>query len=337
MSNKILPEIYHPIFTGIEAQIAIKLIKDTFERKLAEKLNLTRVSAPLMVPSDTGVNDMLNGYERPVEFEVKETHRNLQIIQSLAKWKRIALKRYGFQQGTGLYTDMNAIRRDEETDNIHSIYVDQWDWEKIIKKEERTTEYLQKTVQDIFEVFKLTEEVLINAYPEKKLERTLPDKISFITSQELENLYPEKRPKEREHLIAKEKGAVFISQIGKKLKSGNTHDGRSPDYDDWELNGDIILWYEPLNISLELSSMGIRVDKNSLEKQLKEADAEDRKELLYHKMLLNDELPLTIGGGLGQSRICMFFMRTVHIGEVQSSIWPEEMVEQFRKKGIEFL
>ena len=337
MSNKILPEIYHPIFTGIEAQIAIKLIKDTFERKLAEKLNLTRVSAPLMVPSDTGVNDMLNGYERPVEFEVKETHRNLQIIQSLAKWKRIALKRYGFQQGTGLYTDMNAIRRDEETDNIHSIYVDQWDWEKIIKKEERTTEYLQKTVQDIFEVFKLTEEVLINAYPEKKLKRTLPDKISFITSQELENLYPEKRPKEREHLIAKEKGAVFISQIGKKLKSGNTHDGRSPDYDDWELNGDIILWYEPLNISLELSSMGIRVDKNSLEKQLKEADAEDRKELLFHKMLLNDELPLTIGGGLGQSRICMYFLKTVHIGEVQSSIWPEEMVREFKRKGIEFL
>ena len=337
MSNKILPEIYHPIFTGIEAQIAIKLIKDTFERKLAEKLNLTRVSAPLMVPSDTGVNDMLNGYERPVEFEVKETHRNLQIIQSLAKWKRIALKRYGFQQGTGLYTDMNAIRRDEETDNIHSIYVDQWDWEKIIKKEERTTEYLQKTVQDIFEVFKLTEEVLINAYPEKKLERTLPDKISFITSQELENLYPEKRPKEREHLIAKEKGAVFISQIGKKLKSGNTHDGRSPDYDDWELNGDIILWYEPLNISLELSSMGIRVDKNSLEKQLKEADAEDRKELMYHKMLLNDELPLTIGGGLGQSRICMYFMKTAHIGEVQSSVWPEQMIQEFRRKGIEFL
>ena len=337
MSNKILPEIYHPIFKGIEAQIAIKLIKDTFERKLAEKLNLVRVSAPLMVPSDTGVNDMLNGYERPVEFEVKETHRNLQIIQSLAKWKRIALKRYGFQQGTGLYTDMNAIRRDEETDNIHSIYVDQWDWEKIIKKEERTTEYLKKTVQDIFEVFKLTEEVLINAYPEKKLERTLPDKISFITSQELENLYPEKRPKEREHLIAKEKGAVFISQIGKKLKSGNTHDGRSPDYDDWELNGDIILWYEPLNISLELSSMGIRVDKNSLEKQLKEADAEDRNELLFHKMLLNDELPLTIGGGLGQSRICMYFMKTAHIGEVQSSIWPEEMVREFKRKGIEFL
>ena len=337
MSAKILPEVYHPIFSGIEAQIAIKLIKDTFERKLAEKLNLTRVSAPLMVPSDTGVNDMLNGYERPVEFEVKETHRHVQIIQSLAKWKRIALKKYGFKQGTGLYTDMNAIRRDEETDNIHSIYVDQWDWEKIIKKEERTMEYLKHTVEEIFEVFKMTEKVLLDAYPEKKLEKTIPEKIYFITSQELEDLYPEKTPKEREHLITKEKGAVFISQIGKKLKSGSSHDGRSPDYDDWELNGDILLWYKPLNISIELSSMGIRVDKESLEKQLKEAGAENRKELLYHKMLLNGELPLTIGGGLGQSRICMYFMKTVHIGEVQSSIWPEEMVQEFRKKGIEFL
>ncbi len=337
MSGKILPEVYHPIFSGLEAQKAIKLIKDTFERKIAEKLNLLRVSAPLMVPSDTGVNDMLNGFERPVEFEVKETHRNLQIVQSLAKWKRIALKRYGMEVGTGLYTDMNAIRRDEETDNIHSIYVDQWDWEKIIRKEDRTMEYLQKTVEDIFETFKLTEDVLINAYPEKKLERTLPEKISFVTSQELENLYPEKSPKERENLIAKEKGAVFISQIGKKLKSGVSHDGRSPDYDDWELNGDILFWYEPLKIALELSSMGIRVDKNSLERQLKEADAEDRKELLYHKMLLNDELPLTIGGGLGQSRICMYFMKTAHIGEVQSSVWPEEMIQEFRRKGIEFL
>jgi aspartate--ammonia ligase len=280
---------------------------------------------------------MLNGFERPVEFEVKETHRNLQIVQSLAKWKRIALKRYGMEVGTGLYTDMNAIRRDEETDNIHSIYVDQWDWEKIIRKEDRTMEYLKKTVEDIFETFKLTEDVLINAYPEKKLERTLPEKISFVTSQELENLYPEKSPKERENLIAKEKGAVFISQIGKKLKSGVSHDGRSPDYDDWELNGDILFWYEPLKIALELSSMGIRVDKNSLERQLKVADAEDRKELLYHKMLLNNELPLTIGGGLGQSRICMYFMKTAHIGEVQSSVWPEEMIQEFRRKGIEFL
>jgi aspartate--ammonia ligase len=337
MSAKILPEVYHPIFPGIEAQKAIKLIKDKFEQKLAEKLNLIRVSAPLMVQSDTGINDMLNGYERPVEFEVKETHKKLQIIQSLAKWKRIALKKYRFKEGEGLYTDMNAIRRDEVTDNIHSIYVDQWDWEKIIKKEDRTMDFLKKTVEDIYEVFKIVEDVLIKAYPEKKLERTLAEKIYFISSQELEDLYPEKTPKEREHLIAKEKGAVFISQIGKKLKSGSSHDGRSPDYDDWELNGDIILWYAPLNISLELSSMGIRVDKNSLEKQLREAGAENRKQLLYHKMLLNDELPLTIGGGLGQSRICMYFMKTAHIGEVQSSVWPEEMVKEFSKKGIEFL
>ena len=337
MSTKIVPLVYKPIFEKLEAQKAIKLIKDTFERKLAEKLNLTRVSAPLMVPSDTGVNDLLNGYERPVEFDVKETKRNLQIVQSLAKWKRIALKRYGFKPDEGLYTDMNAIRRDEDTDNIHSIYVDQWDWEKIITKEERNYEYLQKVVRQIFEVFKETEEVLLKAFPEKKLQRTVPKEISFISSQELEDLYPDKNPKERENLITKEKEAVFIMKIGKKLKSGIPHDGRSPDYDDWELNGDILLWFEPLQIAIELSSMGIRVDQESLLKQLKEANAENRKELLYHKMLLNGELPLTIGGGLGQSRICMYFMKTIHIAEVQASVWPEEMIERFKEKGIEFL
>ena len=337
MSTKIIPQVYKPIFEKLEAQKAIKLIKDTFERKLAEKLNLTRVSAPLMVPSDTGVNDLLNGYERPVEFDVKETKRKLQIVQSLAKWKRIALKRYGFNPGEGLYTDMNAIRRDEDTDNIHSIYVDQWDWEKIITKEQRNEEYLKKIVRDIFDVFKLTEDVLFEKFPEKQLKRTVPNDIFFISSQELEDLYPDKRPKDREHLITKEKGAVFITQIGKKLKSGKAHDGRSPDYDDWELNGDILLWFEPLGISIELSSMGIRVDQKSLEKQLKDAGAEDRKSLLYHRMLLNGELPLTVGGGIGQSRICMYFMKAVHIGEVQSSVWPEEMVQEFREKGIEFL
>ena len=336
MSTKIIPQVYKPIFEKLEAQKAIKLIKDTFERKLAQQLNLIRVSAPLMVPSDTGINDLLNGYERPVEFDVKETKRNLQIVQSLAKWKRMALKRYGFKPGEGLYTDMNAIRRDEDTDNIHSIYVDQWDWERIITKEERNVEFLKKIVRLIFQTFKLTEDALINAFPEKKLQRTVPDDIFFISSQELEDLYPDKRPKEREHLITKEKGAVFITQIGKKLKSGKPHDGRSPDYDDWELNGDILFWYEPLGISIELSSMGIRVDEKSLEKQLKEANAENRKEFLFHRMLLNGELPLTIGGGLGQSRICMYFMKTVHIGEVQSSVWPEEMVQEFREKGIEF-
>ena len=337
MSTKIIPQVYKPIFEKLEAQKAIKLIKDTFERKLAQQLNLIRVSAPLMVPSDTGINDLLNGYERPVEFDVKETKRNLQIVQSLAKWKRMALKRYGFKPGEGLYTDMNAIRRDEDTDNIHSIYVDQWDWERIITKEERNEEFLKKIVRLIFQTFKLTEDALINAFPEKKLQRTVPDDIFFISSQELEDLYPDKRPKDREHLITKEKGAVFITQIGKKLKSGKPHDGRSPDYDDWELNGDILFWYEPLGISIELSSMGIRVDEKSLEKQLKEANAENRKEFLFHRMLLNGELPLTIGGGLGQSRICMYFMKTVHIGEVQSSVWPEEMVREFREKGIEFL
>ena len=337
MSTKIVPQVYKPIFEKLEAQKAIKFIKDTFEKKLAETLNLIRVSAPLMVPSDTGVNDLLNGYERPVEFDVKETKKNLQIVQSLAKWKRIALKRYGFQPGSGLYTDMNAIRRDEDTDNLHSIYVDQWDWEKILTKEERNEEYLKKTVRQIFEAFKLTEDELIKAFPEKKLKKTIANDIFFISSQELEDLYPNERPKNREHLIAKEKGAVFITQIGKKLKSGKVHDGRSPDYDDWDLNGDIILWYEPLGISLELSSMGIRVDPTSLEKQLKESGEEKRKELLYHKMLLNNELPLTIGGGIGQSRICMYFMKTVHIGEVQCSVWPDEMVQEFRAKGIEFL
>ena len=337
MSTKIVPLVYKPIFEKIEAQKAIKLIKNTFENALAENLNLTRVSAPLIVPSDTGLNDLLNGYERPVEFDIKETKRNVQIVQSLAKWKRMALKRYGFKPGEGLYTDMNAIRRDEDTDNLHSIYVDQWDWERIITKEERNMEFLKKIVRSILEAFKVTEDVLLKAFPEKQLKKTVPNDIFFITSQELEDLYPDKRPRERENLITKEKGAVFISQIGKKLKSGKPHDGRSPDYDDWELNGDILLWYEPLGVAIELSSMGIRVDPESLDKQLKEANADNRRELLFHKMLLNGELPLTIGGGLGQSRICMYFMKTVHIGEVQASVWPEEMVQEFRAKGIEFL
>ena len=337
MSTKIVPFVYKPIFEKLEAQKAIKLIKDTFEANLAKKLNLIRVSAPLMVPSDTGINDNLNGVERPVEFDVKETGKKLQVVQSLAKWKRMALKRYGFKPGEGLYTDMNAIRRDEATDNLHSIYVDQWDWEKIITKENRNFDYLKEVVRNILETFKETEEVLVNAYPEKKLKKTVPNDIFFVSSQELEDKYPDKTPKEREHLITKEHGAVFLTQIGKKLKSGKVHDGRSPDYDDWELNGDILLWFEPLGISIELSSMGIRVDQESLLKQLKESGQENRKSLLFHKMLLNGELPLSIGGGIGQSRICMYFMKAVHIAEVQSSVWPEEMVQEFKEKGIEFL
>lgn len=332
-----LPEKYQPIFNLMESQRAIKLIKDTYEHKIAEALDLIRVSAPLMVASDTGVNDDLNGFERPVEFDLKETGKNVQIVQSLAKWKRIALKKYKFEVGKGLYTDMNAIRRDEDLDNIHSVYVDQWDWEKVITNEQRNMEYLKEVVRNLLRSLQETEDVLIRAFPEKNLVSKVPSDIFFITSQELEDLYPDKTSKERENLITKEHGAVFLSQIGKKLNSGEKHDGRSPDYDDWELNGDILVWYEPLQIALEISSMGIRVNKESLERQLREANKEYRKTLLYHKMLLNDELPLTIGGGLGQSRICMYLMRCIHIGEVQASIWPQEMIDEYHKKGVDFL
>ena len=337
MSSTILPEVYQPLFRKKEAQKAINLIKQTFSKNLAEKLNLTCVNAPLMVSSNTGVNDDLNGVEHPVDFIVKETNQNVQVIHSLAKWKRVALKIYGFEPGEGIYADMKAIRRDEETDNVHSITVDQWSWEKVITKEERNYELLQEVVRNIFEAFKETEETLMNAFPEKKYKRVLPEDIFFISSQELEDMYPDVSPKEREDIICKEKGAVFVTQVGKKLRSNTIHDGRSPDYDDWEFNGDIILWHEPLGRAIEVSSMGIRVDKASLLKQLKESGTEDRKNLLFHKMLLNGELPLTIGGGLGQSRICMYFMRAVHIGEVQCSIWPERMISEFREKGIEFL
>ncbi|QCX32533.1 aspartate--ammonia ligase [Caloramator sp. E03] len=258
--------------------------------------------------------------------------RDVQIVHSLAKWKRLALKRYGFKVGEGLYTDMNAIRRDEDLDNLHSVYVDQWDWEKVIKKEERNVEKLKEIVQDIYSVFKATEDYVTKLYPQ--ISKVLPEKISFITTQELEDMYPKLTPKERENAIAKEKGAVFIMQIGGELKSGIKHDGRSPDYDDWTLNGDIIFWNPVLEIAYELSSMGIRVDEEALEKQLKISGCEDRKELLFHKMLLNGELPYTVGGGIGQSRICMFFLRKAHIGEVQAAIWPDWMVEECTKNNI---
>ena len=332
MSAKILPEVYHPLFKGIEAQIAIKFIKDTFERKLAENLNLVRVSAPLMVPSDTGVNDMLNGYERPVEFEVKETHRNLQIIQSLAKWKRIALKKYGFESGRGLYTDMNAIRRDEDTDNIHSIYVDQWDWEKIIRKEDRTEETLKSTVEKIYRALKKTEKYMARRF--SYIKEIMPDKIFFITTQELLDMYPNDTPKEREHKICKEKGAVFLMKIGKTLSNGEFHDGRAPDYDDWELNGDILVYYPLLDIGLELSSMGIRVDEESMVKQCKIRKCEDRLKYSFHQDIINKKLPYTIGGGIGQSRICMFFLRKAHIGEIHCSIWPTETEKIAKEHGI---
>jgi aspartate--ammonia ligase len=331
-----LPQGYDPVLNIRETEIAIKKIKDFYEDALAKALNLTRVSAPLFVRKRTGINDNLNGIERPVSFDAKSIDdSDVEVVQSLAKWKRIALSRYGFEAHEGLYTDMNAIRRDEDLDNLHSIYVDQWDWERVITKSERTEETLETIVRKIYGVFKSTEEYIFSIYPQ--FERTLPEEISFITTQELEDLYPELSPKERENAITKDKGAVFLMKIGGELKSGTKHDGRSPDYDDWELNGDILFWNPILNIAFELSSMGIRVDEASLEKQLKLAGCEDRRELDYHRMLLAGKLPYTIGGGIGQSRICMFYLRKAHIGEVQAGIWPEEMVQECEEVGIHLL
>ncbi|MEE1315028.1 MAG: aspartate--ammonia ligase [Faecalimonas sp.] len=336
MEHLTIPEGYRSPLTIRETEVAIKEIKDHFERALAKSLHLTRVSAPLFVKPESGLNDNLNGVERPVAFGVKEQNDSIvEIVHSLAKWKRYALKRYGFHSGEGLYTDMNAIRRDEDTDNIHSIYVDQWDWEKVISHEERNMETLQYTVRKVYTALKETESYISRRY--NYIEPILPEEISFITSQELENLYPDKTAKEREYLFAKEKGAIFISQIGKVLLSGEKHDGRAPDYDDWELNGDIIVYYPVLDIALELSSMGIRVDEESLMHQLELAACPERAELDFQKALLNHELPYTIGGGLGQSRICMFCLRKAHIGEVQSSTWPHEIVEMATANGIQLL
>lgn len=329
----IKPEGYKPKHNIIETEKAIKKLKDFFEKRLAEELNLIRVSAPIFVRCSTGVNDNLNGIERPVSFDAKSIDDSeVEIVQSLAKWKRIALKRYGFEAGEGLYTDMNAIRRDEDLDNLHSIYVDQWDWEKVINKKDRNEDTLKTVVKSIYKVFKDTEEYIYSLYP--TVYKILPEDITFITSQELEDRYPELTPKQREDAIAKEVGAVFISQIGNTLKSGEKHDGRSPDYDDWKLNGDILFWYPVLNRAVELSSMGIRVDEEALVKQLEISGCEERRELEYHSMLINGMLPYTIGGGIGQSRICMFFLRKAHIGEVQTALWPNEMVESCEKANI---
>lgn len=318
--------------TARESQVGIKLIKDYFERKLADKLNLTRVSAPLFVKPETGFNDNLSGVEKAVSFQMRKYGQELEIVQSLAKWKRMALKWYGFDPDEGLYTDMNAIRPDEEVDAIHSIYVDQWDWEKVINKEDRTINFLKIVVENIFEALTETEDYINAIYPDR-LNKKLPSKITFITTQELEDKYPNNTPKEREHLAAKEFGAVFLSKIGGVLKSGERHDGRAPDYDDWELNGDILVWNPALNDSLELSSMGIRVSEESLERQLKIANAEDRKELDYHKALLSGDLPYTVGGGIGQSRLCLYFLQAKHIGQVQASVWPDEMISKCEDEG----
>lgn len=336
MEHLLTPAGYSSALSIRETEIAIKLVKDYFERVLAEELNLTRVSAPLFVRPESGLNDNLNGVERPVSFGIKEQDdKEVEIVHSLAKWKRQALKRYGFHSGEGLYTDMNAIRRDEDTDNIHSIFVDQWDWEKIISKEERNPETLKSTVQKVYTALKRTESYIASQY--NYIHEFLPAEISFITSQELEDMYPDCTPKEREYKIAKLKGAIFIMQIGDKLASGEKHDGRAPDYDDWKLNGDIIVYYPVLDIALELSSMGIRVDEVSLKEQLDKAGCPERAELPFQKAILDKELPYTIGGGIGQSRICMFYLRKAHIGEVQASIWPDAINECAAENGITLL
>ena len=336
MENLMIPEGYASALSLHETQVAIKVVKDFFQNLLAERLNLLRVSAPLFVDPKSGLNDNLNGVERPVGFDILEQDgRIAEVVQSLAKWKRYALQEYGFTFGEGLYTDMNAIRRDEVTDNIHSIFVDQWDWEKVIRKEERSLDTLQDVVRTVYRVLRNTELYMSIRYD--YIEEILPRDIFFITTSELEALYPDKTPKEREYLITKEKGAVCLMQIGDKLANGKPHDGRAPDYDDWKLNADILVYYPVLDIALELSSMGIRVDEKSLAEQLKKAGCEDRAELPFQKAILNKELPYTIGGGIGQSRICMFFLRKAHIGEVQSSLWPEEMSRACEEYGVQLL
>ena len=333
MSKLIKPKNYAPTIPPMETQRAIKKIKDYFQQELAYGLNLRRVSAPLFVAPETGLNDNLNGVERRVSFTILDMdEKQVEIVQSLAKWKRMALGKYGIKPGHGIYIDMNAIRRDEELDNIHSLYVDQWDWEKVITKEQRTTEYLHETVTTIYNAVKNLGDYVNRLY--RDIQTELPNEIYFITSQELEDLYPDKTPKERENLITKAHGAVFIEKIGGTLRSGEKHDGRSPDYDDWELNGDILLWNDVLDIAFEITSMGIRVDSDAMERQLKLAGAEDRKNLSFQSAVLNGELPLSIGGGIGQSRLCMFFLRKAHIGEVQVSVWPKEMDEECRKANI---
>ncbi|MGL5085623.1 MAG: aspartate--ammonia ligase [Clostridium sp.] len=331
----VIPKDYEARGTLIETEVNIKKIKDFFERKLADNLNLTRVSAPLFLESNTGINDNLNGVERPVKFDVLATGKDVEIIHSLAKWKRMSLHRYGFKVGQGLYTDMNAIRRDEEMDNLHSIYVDQWDWEKIINKEDRTIDTFKSVVNTIYGVFKETETFVNDNLSKTAL--NLPESIYYVTTQELEDRYPEKSPKERENAICEEHGAVCIMQIGGLLKSGVKHDGRSPDYDDWTLNGDIIFWYPLYETAVELSSMGIRVDEKALDEQLKIAGADDRRELEFHKMLLEGKLPYTIGGGIGQSRICMVFLNKAHIGEVQASVWDEKNLRICTENNITLL
>ncbi len=335
MSKTFIPENYKSKLSIYETQNAVGHLKRYFEDRLSKALNLKRVSAPLFVELSTGLNDDLNGIERAVEFDILETKTIAQVVHSLAKWKRMALHKYGFSVGEGIYTDMNAIRRDEEMDNFHSIYVDQWDWELVIDNSMRTLEYLKQVVQQIVNAICETQNSLRSAYP--NLENKLSNEVSFITTQQLEDMYPELEPKERENTYLKEHKTAFIMQIGDKLKSGNKHDGRAPDYDDWTLNGDIFFWCEALGKSIEISSMGIRVDPISMDSQLKKANCDNRRNLLFHKMLLAGELPLTIGGGIGQSRLCLLLLEKAHIGEVQVSVWDKETIKVCQKAGVELL
>lgn len=332
----LLPKDYQKKLSIRETQKAIVLIRDTFQTKLAEALNLQRVSAPLFVRPETGLNDNLNGVERPVSFDVPELGgAKCEIVHSLAKWKRMTLGRFGFAAGEGLYTNMNAIRRDEEFDNLHSMYVDQWDWCRVIDKKDRNTETLKQTVIKIYNAMKETQKEVCREFP--VLENNFPEEISFVTTQELLDMYPDLTAKERENKLLREKKAVFLMQIGGRLSNGEKHDGRAPDYDDWSLNGDIIVYYPVLDIALELSSMGIRVDENTLVSQCREADTEDRLKLDFHKAILNKQIPYTIGGGIGQSRLCMFMLGKAHIGEVQSSVWDDETYNICSENGINLL
>lgn len=334
--NLIFPKDYDPRLTIRQTQEAIKYIRDTFQKEIGKEMNLERISAPLFVTRSSGLNDDLNGVERPVSFDMKDLHNEeVEVVHSLAKWKRMALKEYGFAAGEGLYTNMNAIRRDEDLDNLHSCYVDQWDWEKVIAREDRTLETLEDTVCQIFKVIKHMEHEVWYKYPQAV--KKLPEDIFFITTQELEDKYPGLSPKERENAITREHGCVFLMQIGDVLKGGEPHDGRAPDYDDWSLNGDILFWYEPLCCALEISSMGIRVDETALASQLKKANCEERLSLPFHSMLMRGELPYTIGGGIGQSRLCMLLLERAHIGEVQSSLWPESMRKECAEHKIYLL
>ena len=332
MSKIYLPDGYRTPLPVYEMQRAIEFIKSNFQTNLSNALNLRRVSAPLFVEAASGLNDDLNGVERPVPFDVPDVGVDGQVVHSLAKWKRLALKRYDFKTGKGLFADMNAIRRDEEVDNLHSVYVDQWDWEKVIDREDRNVEYLKRTVRDIVGAVSETADALNVAFP--SLHHLLPRDVYFLTTQELEDQYPALSPREREDAICREHGVVFLMQIGKTLKSGIRHDGRAPDYDDWELNGDILYWSELLGRAFEISSMGIRVDPESLDRQLTLAHCDNRRSHPFHRMLLAGELPLTMGGGIGQSRLCMLLIGTAHIGEVQVSLWDEETHRVCEERGV---